>query len=99
MQVSQRGHKVADDNIGALFEWARGLVQAAAGAGFPMQAVPGSSELKDFVDWAKAVGAGMAGMASLPALADDSDFAAALAWAKSLDGTARGMGADLPPLP
>ncbi len=90
---------MAGEDIGALFQWGRSLVQTAASAGFPMQAVPDSTALTDFVAWAKAVGAGMGGFVTLPALADDADFAAALGWAKAFDGTARGMGADLPPLP
>jgi hypothetical protein len=87
------------EDVNALFEWGRGLVQAAAGAGFPMQAVPASAGLKEFVDWAKAVTAGLGGMVPVPALGDDADYAAALAWARAFDGTARGMGASLPPLP
>jgi hypothetical protein len=90
---------MADEKLDGLFMWARGLVQTAASAGFPMQAAPDAGEMKDFVGWAQAVTAGMGGMVPLPSLANDADFAAALAWAKALDGTARGMGADLPPLP
>jgi hypothetical protein len=90
---------MANEDVSALFEWGRGLVQTAGAAGFPMQAVPASTDLKDFVGWAKAVSSGMGGMVPLPALGDDGDYASALAWAKAFDGTARGMGASLPPLP
>ena len=90
---------MANENLGALFEWGRAVVQAAASAGIAMQGVPDSNDLKDFVAWAKAVAPGMSGFASLPTLTDDAVYVAALSWARALDGAARGMGADLPALP
>jgi hypothetical protein len=90
---------MTSQDISALFEWARTLREMAGSAGFPMDAVPASGELADFVGWAKGVSAGMGAFVSLPALSDGASFAEALAWARALDGTARGMGAALPPLP
>ncbi len=90
---------MAGENVSILFDWARGLANMAGGAGMPLQAVPESSEVKDFVMWAKSVSSALGGMIPLPAVADDADYDAALAWAKTLDGVARGMGAGLPALP
>ncbi len=90
---------MADENVGALFEWGRGLVEVAGSAGMPMQGVPDATDVKAFVGWAQAVSAGMGGFVSLPTLADDADYEAVLGWAKALDGAARGMGASLPALP
>jgi hypothetical protein len=90
---------VADENVSALFAWGQGLVQTAAGAGFPMASLPESGQLSDFATWAQSVNSGLGAMVSLPAIPADASYEQALAWAKALDGTARGMGAQLPPLP
>jgi hypothetical protein len=90
---------MADENVNILFDWARSLAIVAGGAGMPLPAVPESSEVKNFVPWAKSVSAAVGGMLPLPSLADDADYSAVLSWAKALDGAARGMGADLPSLP
>ncbi len=90
---------MADENVSILFDWARGLANMAGGAGMPLEAVPESSDVKDFVTWGKSVSSALGGMILLPALADDAGYDAALAWAKTLDGAARGMGAALPALP
>jgi len=87
------------EQIGALFTWGKSIVDGAKSQGFPMQELSASGQLKDFVAWAKAVGAGMGGFFSLPALADDSDFAAALGWAKACDSAVRQFGASPPALP
>ena len=86
------------EQIGALFTWGKSIVDGAKSQGFPMQTLPDVGEVKDFVVWAKAVGAGMGGFISLPALADDSDFAAAR-WAKACDAAVRQFGASPPALP
>ncbi|HXH21660.1 MAG TPA: hypothetical protein VNN10_06495 [Dehalococcoidia bacterium] len=90
---------MAEENVGALFAWGRALVQTAASAGFPMAALPESGQLSDFIAWARSVNSGIGAMASLPSLPDDAGYEQVLAWARALDGTARGMGAALPPLP
>jgi hypothetical protein len=88
-----------DEDVSKLVSWGQALVQAASGAGFPMQAIPDSSDLNGFVAWARGVTSAAAGMMSLPSLSQGADFAEALAWAKALDGQARGMLAGLPDLP
>ncbi len=90
---------MTSENLSALFEWGQAVVIAASSAGFAMQDVPPSNDLKDFVAWARAVAPAISGFLPLPPLAVDSDYATALGWAKSLDGAARGMGAELPQLP
>ena len=87
------------EQIGALFTWGKSIVDGAKSQGFPMQELSASGQLKDFVAWAKAVGAGMGGFISLPALTDDADFAAALGWAKACDSAVRQFGASPPALP
>ncbi len=87
------------DNVSGLFEWGKGLSNAASGAGFPMAAVPESTDLKDFVVWAKGITVAVGAMISLPTLADDADYAACLGWAKTLDTAARAMLPSLPALP
>ena len=87
------------EQIGALFTWGKSIVDGAKSQGFPMQELSASGQLKDFVVWAKAVGAGMGGFISLPALTDDADFAAALGWAKACDSAVRQFGASPPALP
>ena len=87
------------EQIGALFTWGKSIVDGAKSQGFPMQELSASGQLKDFVVWAKGVGAGMGGFISLPALTDDADFAAALGWAKACDSAVRQFGASPPALP
>ena len=87
------------EQIGALFTWGKSIVDGAKSQGFPMQELSTSGQLKDFVSWAKAVGAGTGGFISLPALADDADFGGALAWAKAFDSAVRQFGASPPALP
>ena len=90
---------MADEDVSKLVVWGKALVAAASGAGFPMQSLADSSDLKDFVAWARGVTSAAAGMISLPSLPESADFAAALAWARALDGQARAMLAGLPELP
>jgi hypothetical protein len=90
---------MTSEQVGALFTWGKSIVDGAKAQGFPMAELSPSGELKDFVSWAKTVGAGMGGFITLPALSDDSDFAGALGWAKAFDGAVRQFGASPPPLP
>ena len=90
---------MTNDQVGALVNWGKEIVRGANQAGFPMQALPETAGLSEFVAWAKAVGAGMGGFMTLPALADEADFAAALGWAKAFDQGVRQFGATPPALP
>ncbi len=90
---------MAEETVSALFHWGQELARGSNAAGFPMQTPPDAGDVKDFVTWARVVGAGMAGFMTLPALADDADFSAALGWAKAVDQAVRQFGAQLPALP